>query len=38
MRHRVLPNFAAEAKGISVEQIIDGILEDVKPPKSEIKL
>jgi MoxR-like ATPase len=38
LRHRVLPNFAAEAKGITVEQIIDGLLEDVKPPKSEIKL
>jgi MoxR-like ATPase len=38
LRHRVLPNFAAEAKGITVEQIIDGLLDDVKPPKSEIKL
>jgi MoxR-like ATPase len=38
LRHRVLPNFAAEAKGISVEQIIDELLEDVKPPKSDIKL
>ena len=38
LRHRVLPNFAAEAKGISAEQIIDGLLEDVKPPKSEIRL
>ena len=38
LRHRILPNFAAEAKGITVEQIIDGLLEDVKPPKSDIKL
>jgi MoxR-like ATPase len=38
LRHRVLPNFAAEAKGITVDHIIDGLLEDVKPPKSEIKL
>ena len=38
LRHRVLPNLAAEAKGITVEQIIDGLLEDVKPPKSDIKL
>ena len=38
LRHRILPNFAAEAKGISAEQIIDRLLEDVKPPKSEIKL
>ncbi len=38
LRHRVLPNFAAEAKGITAEQIIDRLLEDVKPPKSEIKI
>ena len=38
LRHRVLPNFAAEAKGITAEQIIDHLLEEVKPPKSEIKL
>ncbi|MEJ7758426.1 MAG: AAA family ATPase [Gemmatimonadaceae bacterium] len=38
LRHRVLPNFAAEAKGFTAEQIIDGLLEDVKPPKSEIGL
>ncbi|MBA3342792.1 MAG: MoxR family ATPase [Gemmatimonadaceae bacterium] len=38
LRHRVLPNFAAEAKGITAEQIIDGLLEDVKPPKSDIRL
>ncbi len=38
LRHRVLPNFAAEAKGITVEQIIDELLDDVKPPKSDIKL
>jgi MoxR-like ATPase len=36
LRHRVLPNFAAEAKGISAEQIIDRLLEQVKPPKSGI--
>ena len=38
LRHRILPNFAAEAKGITVDHIIDGLLEDVKPPKSDIKL
>ena len=38
LRHRVLPNFAAEAKGVTAEQIIDRLIEDVKPPKSEIKL
>jgi MoxR-like ATPase len=38
LRHRILPNFAAESKGVSAEQIIDRLLEDVRPPKSEIKL
>ncbi|MEP6551365.1 MAG: MoxR family ATPase, partial [Gemmatimonadales bacterium] len=38
LRHRVLPNFAAEAKGVTAEQIIDRLLEDVRPPKSDIKL
>jgi MoxR-like ATPase len=38
LRHRILPNFAAEAKGITVEQIIAELLEDVKPPKSDITL
>jgi MoxR-like ATPase len=38
LRHRVLPNFAAEAKGISAEQIIDRLLDQVKPPKSDIRL
>jgi MoxR-like ATPase len=38
LRHRVLPNFAAEAKGITVDRIIDGLLEDVKPPKSDIRV
>jgi MoxR-like ATPase len=38
LRHRVLPNFAAEAKGITTEQIIDELLDDVKPPASDIRL
>jgi MoxR-like ATPase len=38
LRHRVLPNFPAEAKGISAEQIIDQVLENVKPPRSDIPL
>ena len=36
MRHRVLPNFAAEAEGITIEHIIDHLLEAVPPPKSRI--
>jgi MoxR-like ATPase len=36
LRHRVLPNFAAEAEGVGVERIIDDLLERVPPPRSEI--
>lgn len=38
LRHRVLSNFAAEAKGITAEQIIDRLLEDIKPPRSDIRI
>ena len=38
LRHRVLLNFAAEAEGVSVEQIIDELLEIVSPPKSGIRV
>ena len=37
LRHRVLPNFAAEAEGISVERIIDEILAVVPAPKTGIR-
>ena len=30
MRHRVLPNFAAEAKGISADDVVKHLLEEVK--------
>jgi len=38
LRHRVLPNIAAEAEGIGAERIIGEILERVPPPRSDIKL
>ena len=38
LRHRVLLNFAAEAEGVSVERIIDDLLERVEPPRSDIRL
>ena len=38
MRHRVLPNFAAEAEGVTIEAIIEHFLETVRPPKSDIPL
>ena len=36
LRHRVLLNFAADAEGISVEQIIDALLAQVAAPASTI--
>ena len=36
LRHRVLPNFAAEAEGIGVERIIDDLLARIDPPRSDI--
>ena len=38
LRHRVLPNFAAEAEGISVEQIIAAVLRHVPAPESGIRV
>jgi MoxR-like ATPase len=36
LRHRVLPNFAAEAEGVSVEKVIDDLLVRIEPPRSGI--
>ncbi|UCF14467.1 MAG: AAA family ATPase, partial [Phycisphaerales bacterium] len=33
LRHRVIPNFNAEADGISVEGILDDLVENVQMPK-----
>jgi hypothetical protein len=38
LRHRVLPNFAAEAEGVGVERMIDDLLARVEPPRSNIHL
>lgn len=38
LRHRILPNFAAEAEGVSAERIVTDLLERVSPPKSDIKV
>jgi MoxR-like ATPase len=32
LRHRVLVGYRAEAEGVSVEQVIDRLLETVPPP------
>ena len=38
LRHRVLPNFAAEAEGVTAERIIDDLLARIEPPRSGISL
>ena len=38
LRHRVLPNFAAEAEGVGVERIIDDLLGRIEPPRSDIRV
>ncbi len=32
-RHRIIPSFTADAEGITTDQIVKRLLEDVKPPK-----
>jgi MoxR-like ATPase len=38
LRHRVLPNFAAEAEGVSVERIVTDLLARIEPPRSHIQV
>ena len=38
LRHRVLPNFAAEAEGVTAEQVVGAVLDAVEPPASGITL
>lgn len=38
LRHRVLPNFAAEAEGMSVERVLDEVLRTAEPPRSELRV
>ena len=38
LRHRVLPNFAAEAEGITADRIVEDLLERIAPPRSDIRL
>jgi MoxR-like ATPase len=38
LRHRVLPNFAAEAEGVSAERVIEEVLARVQPPRADIRL
>jgi len=38
LRHRVLPNFAAEAEAVSSERIVEDLLTRVSPPRSDLRL
>ena len=38
LRHRVLPNFAAEAEGITSERIVEDLLARVSAPRSDIRV
>ncbi len=38
LRHRVLPNFAAEAEGVSVETVLEEVLRTAEPPRSELRV
>lgn len=38
LRHRVLPNFAAEAEGVGVERLVREVVERVSPPSSGVRL
>lgn len=38
LRHRILLNFAAEAEGLSPEQMVDDLLQHVPAPKSDIRV
>ncbi len=34
LRHRILPNFAAEAEGITAEALVQALLQQISPPSS----
>jgi MoxR-like ATPase len=38
LRHRVLPNFAADADGVTAEQIVAAVVRHVPAPESGIRL
>jgi MoxR-like ATPase len=38
LRHRVLPNFAADAEGVGAERVIEEVLSRVAPPRSDIRM
>jgi MoxR-like ATPase len=38
LRHRVLPNFAAEAEGVTSERIVEDLLASIGAPRSDLRL
>ena len=38
LRHRILPNFAAEAEGVSAEDLVSDVLTEVRPPQRDIRI
>ena len=38
LRHRILPNFAAEAEGVTAEDLVADVLTEVRPPESGIRI
>ena len=38
LRHRILPNFAAEAEGVTAERLVDDLLGAVAPPRSDVRI
>jgi MoxR-like ATPase len=38
LRHRVLASFAAEAEGVTPEQVIVVVLEHIAPPRSGLAI
>jgi MoxR-like ATPase len=38
LRHRILPNFAAEAEGVTAEDLVAEVLAQVRPPESDIRI
>ena len=38
LRHRILPNFAAEAEGVTSEELVSDVLAHVPAPRSDIRV
>jgi MoxR-like ATPase len=38
LRHRVLPNFAADAEGVTAERLVEAVLQAVASPERAARL